>query len=351
MKKLAITIMAAALAIGLAACGAKEEERQNAQATVSESETVEKAAAGAGEGVESVEESNEKSEAEGTETAEAEKAEPVKQEVNLPDFYMDEEGIKSGKLGIQIRKDSADWENMGLLGNCYVCVPSATGRTSYATSFQCNYYEGDIDSYISEHEGMKKGNWEGITYAYSDREAAIVGNGIAFSISYFEEEIESYWENSLKVCEKDMEYLAYNEGSVLYCPALGISFSGEKNDDDGFIGIKCGDLRYVDGSYEGGKINIEEKWESLYSSANNVEEKLENRIQNMNLEGNGASVIEETVERKLGSYQYMGRGVLQGSGGENWYFMSDDLYGSIDISYVEGEKLEDYLSLIEELEQ
>jgi len=94
-----------------------------------------------------------------------------------------------------------------------------------------------------------------------------------------------------------------------------------------------------------------ENYGLLYSylwSGNNAEEKLEEVIKDR--KGNGETVIEGTIEKELGKYKYWGRGVLNEHGMESWCFMSDELYGDISIVYTEGGSLEDYFSLIEELE-
>jgi len=197
-KKLAVIITAAVLSMGLPACGAKEEEPQSTETVMNESETSDETAAGNEENMEAAGEGNEtaETEAEATETEVAEATETAEQEEVLPDFYMDEEGVKSGKLGIQIRKDSAEWKTMGIEGKFPIDISNSK---TLSIPFECNYYEGDIDSYISEHEGMEKRDWKGITYAYNDSEAAIVGNGISLSVSYFELEIEDLWKSSLKI--------------------------------------------------------------------------------------------------------------------------------------------------------
>ena len=61
------------------------------------------------------------------------------------------------------------------------------------------------------------------------------------------------------------------------------------------------------------------------------------------------SAIDDGVERKIGKHQFLGKGVsTEYSGGENWYFCSDETVITVQISIEKEENLEDYLSVIKE---
>ncbi|MGN0376825.1 MAG: hypothetical protein ACI4ED_04245 [Suilimivivens sp.] len=346
-KKLILMLSVAVISLGLLACGSQNSDT---------SETMEAAATSIPEAVtDESDKTTEVSEETGNKP-EVENTEVVEQEKNMPTWYMDSEGIKSDELGIMIRKDSADWSRFGFSGSLTNSF-SDNNATKYVNfNFECNYYEGDLDSYISEQKGMEKGTLENVAYAVREpsetntvREVAFVGNGIALSITLFDYNIEDIWKNGLNFYEEDnADYLAYIRDETLYCPAIGIKFSGVKDDIvSNRIGISCSNAKYTENSsYEGGYIEIYNE-NSTFSNGNNAEEKLDDYV-NQRVDY-GDFAIEETIEKNLGNYKFLGRGCSSEYGSATWLFLSDESTYNITIWYTEEYKLEDYISIIEEI--
>lgn len=339
-KRLAIILMVIGISGGLLACGSKSADVSEPVEVTEASPTPEKEIDSSEAKAEETEEPNQE--------PETEKVEEEPKVENVPTWYMDAEGLKSEELGIMIRRDSAEWEKFGFAGSVAIVFKGDNSGSNFR--FECNYYEGDIDSYISENAGMEKATLENIVYAVREMneistEAVFVGNGVTLSIDLFEYGIEDIWENGLSYYEEDnTDYLAYVRDKVLYCPALGIKFAGNAEDamfDE--VGIGCSDRD--SGVYEGGEISISNGMG--FGNNESTEEKLQEYVNNRVKWGE--SVIEEDVEEDLGNYKYIGKGSSDEYGTENWFFASDETSYEIFINYSDKYELENYLSLIEEL--
>lgn len=280
----------------------------------------------------------------GEELPEIEDEEENAQENIEPIWYMDSEGIKSEPFGIVIDKNDREWENFGLEGDFY--VPDVSN-----VRFSCLYYEGDLESYISEHNKMQKDVWENMPYAvrepdeqYPMRTIAFVGNGIALSVELWNYNIDDIMGKGVQLWDDySVDYLACIEDMTLYCPALGLKFSG--NSDYDSVHVISSDQRMTeDGSLEGGVIIIESLRDDTESALNRLDEFIK-RQEEMEI----YSAIDDGVERKIGKHQFLGKGVsTEYSGGENWYFCSDETVITVQISIEKEENLEDYLSVIKE---
>lgn len=337
-RKLVLLLSVAVISLGLLACGSQESDL---------SETMEAAAASTPEAATDESDKTTEVSEEAINESETEDTEAVGQEENLPTWYMDSEGLKNNELGIMVRKDGADWADFEYFG-------SLINHSCGYINFTCNSYEGDLESYISEHEGMEKETLEGVAYAVrepddenSNREVAFVGNGIALSMNLWDyniEDIEDIWENGLSVYEEDnADCLAYIRGETLYCPALGIKFSGDE--DVLNVGIHCG--KYDDSYGSFGRV-----W-SLYihngTRSGSSEEELDDYVKQRVDYGDLA--IDVTVEKEFGNFKFTGRGCSGSYGEERWLFLSDESACRISIYYTEGYELEEYISVIEEIKQ
>lgn len=341
-RKLVAVITVAAVSMGLLACGSKSTASPDTAEVMEEEPTPEEAF--------EEEEKPEVSE-EPDEEAETENEEVPEQEEDAPTWYMNEEGLKSEELGIKIRRDSAEWEKFGFSGSLIIPV---TDNNTTSFNFTCYYYGGDLDSYISEHKGTEKVVLDDVVYALKEpdehntiREVTFVGNGIALTITLWENDIKDIMnKEGLSVYEADdMEYLAYFTDDTLYCPALGIKCSYEMDDfNPSSLGIYCADWSQ-DNGYKGGSISIsEDYWNYKNSAEETIIEYVKGR------EEHGETAIDRTIEMKLGKYQFLGGGTSDSYGGEDWVFYSNDTISRIYIEVSEGRKVEDYLSLIEELQ-
>ncbi|MDO4303159.1 MAG: hypothetical protein Q4D94_04535 [Bacillota bacterium] len=135
---------------------------------------------------------------------------------------------------------------------------------------------------------------------------------------------------------------------TLYCPALGIKFSGGEDDIviPNRVGVFCSDAKYTaNSSYEGGYITIYD--DNSVLKGNGIEEKLNSYVKNR--VDFGDSAIDESVEKNVGNYKFLGKGSSNRYGSETWLFLSDESTYYLQIWYTEKYKLEDYLSVIEEL--
>lgn len=242
---------------------------------------------------------------------------------NTPIWYMDEEGVKSEPFGIKIRRDSAKWESFGISGRFGVGISDQDPADCKIVSipFACTYYEGDSSLF------------DEFTFA---------GNGISFSIfmpsGY---DIEDIWEHGLSSYEEEHEdYLAYIRGNTLYCPALDIKFS-RSDDIINIVGVAASD--------ESGSIEISMEISNGLAFGT-VEERFDQFTATR--ENYGETAIDETIEKSLGKHQFTGKGFANSDGGELWAFFSNETANSIYISIINKDerKVEDYLSLIEELQ-
>lgn len=265
----------------------------------------------------------------------------------VPTWYMNEEGIVNEELGVMIRRDSAEWSEFGFSGSYAVNISKRELRN---VTFSCYYYEGDIDSYISEHEGTKKRTLENLVCAVEEANeygaggmVAFVGNGVVISVDLrdykIEEIFDTRFKNGLESCEEEQtSYLAYIKDNVLYCPSLGIKLSGAEDEPiyDNYVLVDC-----VDG---GGSIHMYSE-----SYGGTAEDRINEYVtSNLEFLGEG-SAIEENVDRKFGNYKFIGRGYSAKYDDKSWMFASDEIPYEIRIWYIEEYELDKYLSLIEEL--
>ncbi len=345
-RKLAAVIAAAAVSMALLACGSKSTASPDTAEAMEEETAPEEAAS-------TEEETTEVSE-EPSEEAETESEEVPEQEEDAPIWYMDEEGLKSEELGIKIRRDSAEWEKFGLFGSLNIEIADQDLVHTYVDiPFICIYYEGDLDSFISEYESnleeykRKKATIGNVSYASGftgdislGNGFTFVGNGISFSISIMSYDcvLEDIWENGLSSYEEDnTDYLAYIRDDTVYCPALNIKLSAS-DDSLNTVGVtisdKGGYIEIGGNGYAHG--NVEKRFEQFTETRESCDE----------------TAIDETIERDIGKYQFSGKGFANNYGGELWAFYSNETADSIYIRIANADerKVEDYLSLIEELQ-
>lgn len=303
------------------------------------------------------------------------------QEDIVPTWYLDSEGVKNEELGVVIRKDNADLEELGLMENFGIFTPyeSGGGRTDQC-AFNCNYYEGSLDTYISEHSyeyenelgekvtwTMEKGKIQDIDYAYGEDQLGtrivFVGNGIIISASLRleNESIDAYLDriNLVKPDDKSsIDCLAYLADDGLHCPALGIKFSCDDNENEIWrVAVIC---HWEDSA----TISITDEsitnMGTMYYmiDAKNAQEVVDKYVEG-SIEPNEYktieySALEGTVEINVGKCKYLGRGVIgqydwSNDKQEEWLFYSDETTWSISVGYEEGGKYEDYVNVIEEL--
>lgn len=335
-RKLVAVMTVIAILMGLLACGSKDAVSQDVAEVTEEEPTPEETISEEKENTVVSQEPNEK--------AEIENEEMPEQKEDAPIWYMDEEGLKSEELGIKIRRDSAEWESFGFKGTFMIPVQHNTVTN---ISFECYYYEGNLDSYISEHEGMEKIVLDDVVYGLKESneygaggEIVFVENGIALLIGLWDYDIKDViQEGGLSFYkEDDMSCLAYIEVDTLYCPALGIKLSSDE------VGANSVAAYTSDGN--GGYISIKNEENDFFTDSIE-EERFDSFVKSY--EGYGTA-IDETIEMSLGKNQFTGKGVALSYGGEAWLFFSSETANSISIRNKDEQKVEDYLSLIEELQ-
>ncbi len=331
-RKLVAVMTVIAISMGLMACGSKNAVSQDV-AEVTEEPTPEETISEEKENTEASQEPDEK--------AEIENEEMPEQKEDAPIWYMDEEGLKSEELGIMIRRDSAEWESLGFSGTVWNEIANSMTGMGSSIPYTCTYYEGDLDSFISEENNRKKATIGDVSYAsgftgniYLNDGFTFVGNGISISIASIGYVFEDIWENNLcSYEEENTDYLAYIKDDIVYCPVLNLKFSNSSDD----IIADTVDIIASDGN---GSIEIRNEF--AYGT---VEERFEEFT-----EYHGETAIDGTIEKSLGEHQFTGKGVVNVYGGETWAFYSNETDESIYISFKDERKVEDYLSLIEELQ-
>lgn len=369
MRKRVIAILLSVVCmLSLGACGAADFE------TVSQTEEV--IAAEAAETNEPETESGETENVEATEAeegdAEAEEAEP---EESVITWYMDEEGIKNDGLGMMIRKDNGVMI-MGLFQHMMVYGEGI----GHQQSVSCEYYEGSLDNYVVQNSWYEKtvlGEYEcALGKTDYDAKVVFVGNGIALELSVYlndlleNESIEDYLlRMNLQPCDEfSQDCLAYLADDGLYCPALGISVTYNKDGDRDY-GNEIWTQR-IHGS------NYDLPHEGCYSSLSIDTESYQNDTDTYGI-GNAQSAeealklyvasqmepdeytqgeyteMEGTVETSIAGYQYLGGGVIYTRKDEwfddttyEWLFCSDDVSWVIWLD-TEDDNYEPYLSIIE----
>lgn len=369
-RKIVIMMALTMISMELMACGSKGSDlgEKKEETTVTNSDTHPQE-----DGVEKEEAISQSNDAAILEELEskAEDSEIIKQEEVKPTWYMDSEGIKNDEMGTVIKKGNSALKELGLRET----VGIAKGTAQFQQPIRCYYYEGDLDTYISEHSylDMEKGKIRDFDYAYSENsnEIVLAGNGIIISAypnnSAFLDDNESISDylNRIDLIkpydESITDYLAYIAEDGLYCPALGIKLVCDEGENEIWqVGVSC---QFADDYGYG--LNIKD--ESMTAMGTNiymvdtenaqevVDKYVENAIEPNENKANEYSAIEETVEINLGRCKYLGRGVIGQSNGsdrkkEDWLFYSDDATWSITVGYYAGGKYEDYIGVIDSLE-
>ena len=357
-RRLLAVVLRAVCVLLVAACGAagsetaapteeaaKEEAEAAQEADTQDTETVEDA--------ESAEtEASEREETEASETVEEPEVSPVI-------WRMDEEGIKNEEFGVTLSRDNGILEKLSLKQSMMVFYEN--DGISPIQEFNCNYYAGDLDDYITENEGSEKGMLGNeCVYAYqiyknNDIKFAFVENGIILSmyVSFNtgaepdeNVDINDYLAAAnLQPCKEfTQDCLAYITEEGLYCPALGVAVIYEegKNEINGqyaWLSSETEDFKFLQLSSSRGGGSAQEIVDSY--AKNNVNDNTEE--------------LDGTVETTIAGYQYLGRGVIyhdpwaDEDNREKWKFVSDDVKWSIDFWCTEEEGYETYLSIIEQL--
>ncbi len=357
-RRLLAVVLSAVCVLLVAACGAagsetaapteeaaKEEAEAAQEADTQDTETAEDA--------ESAEtEASEREETEASETVEEPEVSPVI-------WRMDEEGIKNEEFGVTLSRDNGILEKLSLKQSMMVFYEN--DGISPIQEFNCNYYAGDLDDYITENEGSEKGMLGNeCVYAYqiyknNDIKFAFVENGIILSmyVSFNtgaepdeNVDINDYLAAAnLQPCKEfTQDCLAYITEEGLYCPALGVAVIYEegKNEINGqyaWLSSETEDFKFLQLSSSRGGGSAQEIVDSY--AKNNVNDNTEE--------------LDGTVETTIAGYQYLGRGVIyhdpwaDEDNREKWKFVSDDVKWSIDFWCTEEEGYETYLSIIEQL--
>ena len=357
-RRLLAVVLSAVCVLLVAACGAagsetaapteeaaKEEAEAAQEADTQDTETAEDA--------ESAEtEASEREETEASETVEEPEVSPVI-------WRMDEEGIKNEEFGVTLSRDNGILEKLSLKQSMMVFYEN--DGISPIQEFNCNYYAGDLDDYITENEGSEKGMLGNeCVYAYqiyknNDIKFAFVENGIILSmyVSFNtgaepdeNVDINDYLAAAnLQPCKEfTQDCLAYITEEGLYCPALGVAVIYEegKNEINGqyaYLSSETEDFKFLQLSSSRGGGSAQEIVDSY--AKNNVNDNTEE--------------LDGTVETTIAGYQYLGRGVIyhdpwaDEDNREKWKFVSDDVKWSIDFWCTEEEGYETYLSIIEQL--
>lgn len=358
-RKLLIVSVLASAVLGLASCGSKPADSAESVATVQNAGETETAKS------EEIEQQSETAAEEASTEIVTEEAASNEQDSSEVIWYMDSEGLKSDELGIVIRKDNDSDQK----------IEMSCDTDSQYDWLYCDYYNGDIDTYISESaflstlssysimymdkSDMKKASIDNVEYAYvlgnhGSALVVFVGNGIAISTEIYqgeetvEEHMKSIWNKEevfekIKVCSCDefqMDCMAYMTDDGIYSPALGIKF----NIDEGmYLRTSC---RQVDK----GQIDFSNKLSYYAEDAKDAQDAVEKYVKyytdlsNTFQESNAGEL--ETID--FGKYTYYGKGYTYNSGSVDKYFCSDDTEWNIDFNYVNGN--EDYINCIESLE-
>lgn len=360
-KLLIVSVLTVAM-LGLTSCGSKPANSDESVATVKNADETEVTS-------EEIEQQSETTDNEASTEAAAEESDNGKQDSSEVIWYMDSEGLKSDELGIFIKKDNNAREHV--LGLSKLLL---SGESVY-----CDYYDGDIDAYISEeypigygpslcipyvyyslgyYGNMQKASIGDVEYAYvlakDSAFVVFVRNGIAVSISIsiesdetVENSINRIWNESIELCDEfDMDCMAYMTDDGIYCPALGMKFSGRSRVksaicfNEGLSGetrecIKFANElpEYIDEDVQNAKDAVEKCVESYMADFDDV-------------------LAGETETRNFGKYTYYGKGYTitseGGLGNGTTYFCSDDTEWSINFRYFKDG--ENYIDCIESLE-
>lgn len=369
-KKLLIVSVLAAAMLGLTSCGSKSNDAAKSVEAVQNVDETEVTS-------EEIEQQSETAAEETSTEAVAEESDNGKQDSGEVVWYMDSEGLKSDELGIIIRKDSNAREHvLGLVKDLQGDV-----------RVYCDYYDGDIDAYISEYTGdidntsefpigygpymclftntyylgdydMQKASVDDVEYAYildDDHAFAVfVGNGIAVSVSIrleanetIEDCMNRIWNEAIGLCDEfDMDCMAYMADDGIYCPALGMKFTGR------FKGKQA--ICFKESLYGEEEECIEfqnslprDIGDDVQDAKDAVEKCVESAIA-----GFDDTLAGETETRDFGKCTYYEKGYTitseWGFGNGHTYFCSDDTEWFIDFRYYKDG--ENYIDCIESLE-
>ena len=335
---------------GVLGCGAKESNVQQTEVAIEETATTEENTAENNTENETV---NEDKKDENADVAqEQENEEPVieETEVPAPTKYMSKEGIVDEELGVIIKKDSTDWDEIGFHGE----TQFEYGDIIDHVYFTCFYYNGDIDSYISEHEGLKKGMLDNIEYAAPDDSydgfpnITFVKNGIVLNFHMTEETVKKIWKKGLNICEKENEeYLVYMMEDGLYCPALGLEITGSLKHFDEYLFLYEKIIIRANSSKEeifgGIYIYLNGEKDAFLDSKEPIE------VVEDWFSGLGDIVLEGPEEKTYGKYQFEGKGYTHEYGKKDWRYASEETNHLINVHCSEAGEIEYFSSFIEEL--
>ena len=298
----------------------------------------------------------------------AEETEPDEQTQNSTvTWYMDSEGVKNDVLGTVIKKDNPAVVKVGL---SEVVVSKQSGISEL---FWCEYHDGDLDSYLAENNWMnaytpEKGEFCGTEYVYWEYmpgtlQVIFGGDGVVLWFYLDVDDLEENQSmddflNDMELINKEdqfgMDCLAYMTGEGLFCPALGLSVTGEVQ------------RMMVDCDMYGGSMNLEEA-DILYrvflsrdTFASSAQEAADTFVEDAvsryadGSYGSTVAAINGIQEVNLGYCSYVGRGYTktdEWSSSEEWEFYSDDTTWLVSMNYYTGAgqniSYEDYLAVIE----
>ena len=164
MRRKLSVIVIAIISAGLLACGANNSdlaEKPESKEAFSESESLSE------DNVQSIgAEENDKEEEQIADT------ETDTHKGIVPTWYMDSEGIGNKELGVFIRKNNDQLTDLYLAERIEAPAPNSSDSTSQIIALRCQYYEGDLEAYISEHyisfdeENAKRGKIHNIDYIF-----------------------------------------------------------------------------------------------------------------------------------------------------------------------------------------
>lgn len=353
-RKIAMAIIAIMISAGLMACASNSvDSADQTEPVTQESSEIENTD---GEDVPPAEMS-----AESTPEPEMEEEEVIEEKEEFPYWYIDSEGIKNEKLGVIIKKDVAMTDSFTVHVNIHIRHDTDTTDTGYisvGTPFSCGYYEGDLDTYISEnsfpylmsrYDEIKKGKIGKVDYAYGEDEygltVLVIDNGIVFSAEFRPEygSVEEHMSGILESeNESNIKKLAYISDDGFHIPVLGIFI--QYDDDMGRVD-SISSISVSGQGDEGIELSIRE--------GKDAQRDADYLLQSEVSDGNTA--IEETVEINIGKYQYLGRGFARSDNYEVWYFVPNNGEGYIQLSsnanaQYNGGNYKDYISVIETLE-
>lgn len=362
MKRQLLVVSALAFAmLGLTSCGSKYSKNAESAATIETVQDTDKTESSSKE----IEPQSETVVSEiPAETATENNGDKYSEDKVI--WYMDSEGVKNDDLGIVIRKNNDE-------GRVLEIQAHLSWRETGQAEFYCDYYDGDIDTYISEHpivygtyhipewDVKQKASINNVEYAYAigDSGSALVtfvGNGIAVSTVLFYDENETYedalnklWNEKqcIKLCDEfKMDCLAYLTDDGMYCPALGMEFTSADYTD---LCVRS----WEDPSFSNrrpAEITFRESDMGFMVDAENAQDAVKKLIEiwkkdNEEYENVSIGKIEP---RNFGKYTYYGAEKIYSFGSGANRFFADNAGWYIDYSY--DEMYKDYIDCIENLE-